>query len=73
MKVSAQLYVPAALLPGKNPIVHTHCIGRWVGPRLGMDAVAKRKNTCLCRELNYGRPARRSVAVLTELPWLAHF
>jgi len=33
----------------------THWIGRWVGPRAGLDAVAKRKNPKTCRELNPGR------------------
>jgi hypothetical protein len=44
----------------------------WIGGRLGpMDAVAKRKkNTCLCRESNSGRPTRNLDTILTELSWL---
>jgi hypothetical protein len=40
-----------------------------VGPRTGLDAVAKRKikSHYTCRELNPGRPARSIVTVLTEL------
>jgi len=33
---------PAALLPGKDP--NTHCVRGWVGPRAGLDAVAKIKD-----------------------------
>jgi hypothetical protein len=41
-----------------------------VGPRVGPDAVARRKKShhCCCRDLNPGRPARSLVSVLTELP-----
>jgi hypothetical protein len=39
MKVSGQLHAPAALFWRKNP--STHWIGGWVGPRAGLDAVAK--------------------------------
>jgi hypothetical protein len=35
-----------------------HCIGRWVGPRAGLDAVDYRKISCTSRESNPGRPAR---------------
>jgi hypothetical protein len=38
-----------------------------VGPRAGLDEVAKRKNLCPCRESNAGRPASSFVIVLTEL------
>jgi hypothetical protein len=36
----------------------THWIGGWVGPRIGLDAVVKRK-ILYCRRSNHGRPARR--------------
>jgi hypothetical protein len=34
MDVSGQLHAPAALPPGKEPLV-TYWIGGWVGPRAG--------------------------------------
>jgi hypothetical protein len=37
MGVSGQLHSMAALAPG------THWIGGWVGPRVGLNAVEKRK------------------------------
>jgi hypothetical protein len=39
-----------------------------VGPRAGLDAVAKRDISC--RKSNSGRPAHRIVTILTELPRL---
>jgi hypothetical protein len=50
-----------ALPPGKGPsvpIVGTHWIGGWVGPRAGLDGGARRKILCLCRGSNPDRPAR---------------
>jgi len=38
-----------------------------MGTRVGVDAVAKRKNPCICRESNPGSPVRSRVTVLTEL------
>jgi hypothetical protein len=35
MGVGGQRHAPAALPPGKRP--GTHCIGGWVGPRVGLD------------------------------------
>jgi hypothetical protein len=52
MEVSVQLHAPAALPPD------AHWIGGWFGPRVGLDAVERRK-TLHCRESNPGRPARR--------------
>jgi len=40
MEVSGQLHALAALPPGESP--GTHYIGGWVGPRAGLDAVARR-------------------------------
>jgi hypothetical protein len=37
--VSGQRHTPAALPLGKRPV--THCIGRWVGPRAGLDGCGK--------------------------------
>jgi hypothetical protein len=44
-----------------------------VGPRSGLDAVAKRKIPCLCRESNPGRPAHSLVAAPPELSRLLHY
>jgi hypothetical protein len=41
-----------------------------VGPRVGLDSVAKGKNQCICRESNPVRRGRRIVTILTELPRL---
>jgi hypothetical protein len=47
---------------GKSPR-STHWVGGWVGPRAGLDAMAKEKNPhrCPCRELNPVRPVRNLV------------
>jgi hypothetical protein len=52
MELSRQLHAPVRFIPG------THLTGGWVGPRAGLDAVAKRKIPCTCRESNLGRPVR---------------
>jgi len=39
--MSGKLHLPAALFPGKDP--DTHWIEDWLGPRAGLDAVAKAK------------------------------
>jgi len=39
-------FIPKERVPG------THCIGGWVGPRAGLDAVVRRKISSPCRELN---------------------
>jgi hypothetical protein len=39
MLVGGQGHDPAALPPGKRP--GTHCIGGWVGPRVGLDGCGK--------------------------------
>jgi hypothetical protein len=49
MEVSGQLHAPAALLPGKEPLVP---IGGWVGPRAVLDAVMERKIPSLLPESN---------------------
>jgi len=48
----------ASLLPGKRAR-GTHWTGGWLGPRAGLDSVAKRKKFyhCPCRESNLGRLA----------------
>jgi len=60
MEVSGQLRVPSAL-----PQPGTHLKGGWVGPRAGLHAVAKRRNS-----LSLRGPARSLATVLTELPRL---
>jgi hypothetical protein len=54
------------ITPGINSI------GGWVGPRVGLDAMARRKNTFSLPAANRpppppGRPARSIVTILTEL------
>ena len=39
MALGGQLHAPTALPPGKRP--GTHCIGGWVGPRVGLDGCGK--------------------------------
>jgi hypothetical protein len=51
MEVSGQPHDPAALPPS------SHWVGRWVGHRVGLDAVETRQ-ILPCRESNSGRPAR---------------
>jgi hypothetical protein len=43
MEVSGQRHAPPALPPEKGPPV-THLIGGWVGPRVGLNAVARIRN-----------------------------
>jgi hypothetical protein len=49
----------------RNP--GTHWIGSWVGPRAGLDAVAKRKIPFPCRESKPARPVRSVVIILTGM------
>jgi hypothetical protein len=51
--------------PGKAP--GSHGIRGWVGPRAGLDAVAKRKNPYPCQESKFGRPTHSVVTILVEL------
>jgi hypothetical protein len=41
VEVDGHLHVPAALPPGES-VSGTHWAGGWMGPRAGLDAVAKR-------------------------------
>jgi hypothetical protein len=43
MEVNGQIHAPATLPPGQKPS-NTHWIGGCVGPRVGLDAVAKRES-----------------------------
>jgi hypothetical protein len=46
MEVGGQLHALAALLPRERTL-RTYWIGGWMGPRFGLEAVAKRKNLLL--------------------------
>jgi hypothetical protein len=64
---------PASCPDGSTPgegVTGTHWIGDWVGPTAIQDAVAKKKNSCTCRESNPSRPARSPVTVVNEIPRL---
>jgi hypothetical protein len=43
MEVSGHIHAPAALSPGQQRRYPFDMIWGWVGPRAGLDAVAKRK------------------------------
>jgi hypothetical protein len=65
MNVSGQLH---ARFPPGDGASYTNWIGRWVGPRAGLDAVKTRKTSCPCREYNYNFTVLRpAVTILTEL------
>jgi hypothetical protein len=51
-------------------IADTNWIGGWMGPRVDLDAAAKRKTSYNypCREWSPYHPARSLVTILTELP-----
>jgi hypothetical protein len=56
MEVSGQLHAPAASLSVKEPPVAIEQEAWWA-PRAGLDAMKKRKISCLCRKSNPGSPA----------------
>jgi hypothetical protein len=70
MEMSGQLHAPAALSPphhrGGRRSPGAHWIGGWVGPRVSLDTMEKRK-ILYCHELNLGRPARSPL-----LHWLSY-
>jgi len=47
--MSGQFHTSAALPPGEG-IPSTHQVGGWMGPRAGLDAMARRKIPSHCRE-----------------------
>jgi hypothetical protein len=47
---------PSRFTPGERA-PGTHWIGGWVGPRVGLDAMEKKK-VCSCREPNPDSPVR---------------
>jgi hypothetical protein len=71
MDVSGHLHAPDILPPKKKKKTYTHWLRGWVGPRAGVDSVAKRKKVSFpWRESNPSRPARSLVAIRTELSQL---
>jgi hypothetical protein len=61
MEVSGQRHAPAALYPPGEKTPGTHCTGRWVGPRAGLDTRGYRKNSLPLPEIeprSPGRPVR---------------
>jgi hypothetical protein len=65
-KWSGEPHAPAALLGA-------HWLGGWVGPRAGLDEVAKKWSTCPCTESKPGHPVSRLATILTELPGLQYY
>jgi hypothetical protein len=61
--------LPNLFIPGKALPVPPW-IGGWVGPRAGLNTVAKRKKSLLCPywESKLGRPAHNLITILTEQP-----
>jgi hypothetical protein len=59
MAVSGQPQAPAALPRGIVPQAPNSVDGWEGGPRAGLDTVEKRKTSCLYKESNPGRPARK--------------
>jgi hypothetical protein len=62
MQRSGQFHAPAASPPGKRPRYPFD--RRLGGPRVDLDAVAKRNNLCFNQESKPGRPARSLVTTL---------
>jgi len=67
MELSGQLHAFVALLPAEGAF-NTNRKGVWFGPRAGLEAVAKRKIPCPCRESNPGRPAGSLVTINKVIP-----
>jgi hypothetical protein len=61
MEVSGQLHAPTALPTGKEPLI-THWIGSWVGSRVVLDSVMKRKIPSPRRESNPRTPIVQPIA-----------
>jgi len=61
METSGQHHAAATLSSAKEPPVPTEDEGGWVGPRVTLNVVAKRKTPSPCRKSNPGLP----VTILT--------
>jgi len=58
-------FIPGQRIPG------TDWIGGWVGPRAGLNVVARRKYPSSCWKSNFGRPVRSLLFILlTDLQQL---
>jgi len=62
-------FTPRPLYPRCKP-PGTRWIGGWVGPRAGLEAVAKRNNPYPYRKSYSGLPACTLVTIVTEITWL---
>jgi len=70
MEVSGQVYDPATLPPGKNS---RYPLDRRLGrPQVLCVRGGEENNSCPCRQLNPGRPARSSFIIVIEL-WYMYF
>jgi hypothetical protein len=71
MEVSGPTSRPGRFIPRKSAL-GTHWIGGWVGPRAGLDAVVKRKNSQPLSGLEHliiQPVAQRYTAELSRLLW----
>jgi len=59
---------PGRFIPGERTS-GTRLIGDWVGPRVGLEAVAKRKEFVPLPGIEPDRPAYSSLTILTKLCW----
>jgi len=66
MEVSGRIHASAAFTH-RERAPGTYWLDGSVGPRIGLDAVVKRKIPSLRRDLNSDRPARSLVAIETGL------
>jgi hypothetical protein len=71
MEVSGYLHTPAGLLRPRNP--GTHRTGGWLGCRVGLDVLKKRKIFCLNQIGTMDLSARSLVAIPITLSEVAKF
>jgi hypothetical protein len=58
--MSGQIQTPAALHPRIQSLAHT---GGWLGPRVILDTMEKKKISCFCRELDPSSSVAQPVAL----------